>query len=152
MKSGFEEKFMEYQSGLISLCLEAVGVPVDTVYAYASMEENRVMFNAIFEVSGFILQVSDLIQDLQRVIQFLSLGASDLQEMRLMCQEYGRKIPSQMKMYYDRTTGRYTAKYRYEPICTKETGVTPEQEFQKWVREVETGEDRAWMHFPNDRK
>lgn len=39
MADNFEDKFMDLQAGLISLCLEVTDGKVDKVYAYASKEK-----------------------------------------------------------------------------------------------------------------
>ena len=54
MQKNFEEKFMDIQSGLISLCLEAVEGKADKVYAYVSNEAKSRAFNAFFESKGEI--------------------------------------------------------------------------------------------------
>ena len=43
MEKGFEDDFMDLQSGLISLCLELVGQKVDKVYVYCSVEKKSRM-------------------------------------------------------------------------------------------------------------
>lgn len=48
MKENFEDKFMEIQRGLISLCLEVTDGRIDKIFAYASIEKRSTMFNAFF--------------------------------------------------------------------------------------------------------
>ena len=48
----FEDEFMDIQSQIISLCLELVESKASKVYAYGSIEENSISFNAFFEIDG----------------------------------------------------------------------------------------------------
>lgn len=45
MQEKFQEKLMEIQKGLLSLCLEATRGEVDKIFAYASIEKKSRMFN-----------------------------------------------------------------------------------------------------------
>ena len=42
----FEDEFMEAQSRIVALCVEFAGNRADKVYAYGSIEESSISFNA----------------------------------------------------------------------------------------------------------
>lgn len=138
MKENFEDKFMDLQSGLISLCLEVINRKVDKVYAYASIEEKSTMFNAFFEVDGEIITINQLNNDKRTVMQFLKLGTSDLIAIKKLCVEYDTKIPTELKMYYDVKLGKYKADYQYDEICSAKTGINAGEVFMNWINEVKT--------------
>lgn len=46
MDREFEDEFMDAQSQIISLCVEFAGNRADKVYAYGSIEESSISFNA----------------------------------------------------------------------------------------------------------
>lgn len=48
MHKVFEDEFMDAQSQIISLCLEFADNKADKVYAYGSIEEKSISFNAFF--------------------------------------------------------------------------------------------------------
>ena len=50
----FEDEFMDAQSRIISLCVEFAGNRTDKVYAYGSIEESSISFNAFFKIDGIL--------------------------------------------------------------------------------------------------
>lgn len=137
MREGFEEKFMEIQSGLISLCLELTHGDVDKIYAYASIEDKSRMFNAFVEKNGEILTLNKLNIDRMLVRQFLKIGTSDLEKLYDLCKQFETQRPTEMKMYYDVKTGKYNADYKYEEVCTANTQYSSGEVFMKWIEEVQ---------------
>ena len=135
MKS-FEDAFMEEQSELIALCLEAVGNKADKVFAYASIEKKSQAFNAFFQVGNEIKTLSLMGIDNDIEIELLEIGTNDLDKIRRVCEKYNMPIPTQMKMIYDIRTGKYDADYRYDEICSAETGIGSYTEFVTWMNEI----------------
>lgn len=136
MKKGFEDKFMDLQSGLVSLCLEVTENKVDKIYAYASIEKDSLMFNAFFEVDNKIETLNSLNIDAALRKQFLQTGTMDLINIKNLCQEYETPTPSEMKMFYDVKTGKYNADYEYRPIYTGENGISARKMFMNWQDEI----------------
>ena len=136
MKEGYEKKFMELQSELISLCLEVTNKKVDNIYVYASIEEKSKMFNAFFRVGGEVKTLNQLGIDKGLVRQFLKLGTTDLDEVKKICKEYEAELPTEMKMYYNVETGKYNASYKYVTVCNEQTGVSAGEVFMSWMGEV----------------
>ena len=136
MKSIFEDKFMELQSGLIMLCLEVTDKKVDKVYGYAYIDETSTMFNAFFEVAGEIRTLNQLPVDRNTMFEFLKLGTDDLSQVRELCREYGMKCPVEMKMYYNVTSGKYSADYRYEEASEEVTDMSPGEMFMEWMKDI----------------
>ena len=134
MKEQFEDKFMDIQAGLISLCLEVMENEVDKVYAYAFMDDTVTMFNAFFEKNGKVLTLNQFHVDLETAMQFLSIGTADLEKIITLCEEEGRQIPTEIKMCYDVKTGKYNADYRYGKICPED--VDESKVFMEWYEEV----------------
>ena len=136
MKDNFEEKFMELQADLISLCLEITDKKVDKIYAYASIEDKSNMFNAFFETGGEIITVNKLNIDKREIMQFLRIGTYDLEKIKRLCKEYDVKTPTELKMYYDVKKGSYKADYKYDVICSSKTGISAGEVFMEWFNEV----------------
>lgn len=136
MKKGFEDKFMDLQSGLVSLCLEVTENKVDKIYAYASIEKDSLMFNAFFEVDNKIETLNTLNIDAELRKQFLQTGTMDLVNIKNLCQEYETPTPSEMKMFYDVKTGKYNADYEYGPLYTGENGLSARKMFMNWQDEI----------------
>ena len=139
MKKGFEDKFMELQSGLISLCLEITNKKVDNIYAYASIEEKSKAFNAFFSIGEDVKTLNQLGVDKDLVRQFLKIGTTDLDEVKKVCQEYEAELPTEIKMYYNVETGKYNAEFKYITICNAQTGVSAGDVFMNWMEEIKQG-------------
>lgn len=135
MKEGFEKRFMEVQSGLISLCLEATGDNVDKIYAYASIEEKVRFFNVFFEQDGEIKTFNLIGVDDDIQWQVLKLGVGDLGKLKDICLEYETPCPTELKMHYDVQTGSYDAAIKYEPVCGGQLDVACDEVFHAWIDE-----------------
>ncbi len=133
MSKIFEEQWMDLQSGLISLCLEAVGKPVDKVFAYASIEENKKSFNAFFESGGQILTLRQLGVPSSFIRRFLTEGVKDLGKLEALCNASDRPCPFEMKMIYNAKTGSFDADYQYESVCGADKSITSAEVFRAWM-------------------
>lgn len=136
MNKTFEDEFMDLQAGLISLCLEVTEKKVNKVYAYCSNEKKSKMFNAFFDVNGEIKTLNQLGVPNKLAFQFLKLGTEDLEKVNVICKKYNMPIPTEMKLYYDVTSGKYDAKYKYEEVCSAQTGKNAGEVFLEWVSEI----------------
>lgn len=136
MNKVFEDEFMDLQTALISLCLEVTENKVNKVYAYCSNEKKSKMFNAFFDVNGEIKTLNQLGVPNKLAFQFLKLGTEDLEKVDAICIKYNMPIPTEMKLYYDVTSGEYDAKYKYEEVCSAKTGKDAGEVFSEWVLEI----------------
>ena len=82
MDREFEDECMDAQSQIISLCVEFAGNRADKVYAYGSIEESSISFNAFFKIDGQIKTTNNIAADTDSIWNFLDLGESDLEKMR----------------------------------------------------------------------
>ena len=137
----FEDDFMDVQSGLVSLCLEATeGQAVQDVYAYASIEGNMTVFNAFFRVGGQVLPLNQVVTDDDIRWQVLKLAQGDLAGLRELCAAADRPCPTQIRGHYA-STGGYKASYAYDPIVGTEDGIAPGTTFANWIHAVAAGND-----------
>ncbi|EGT3606049.1 DUF600 family protein [Clostridium perfringens] len=135
MKKVFEDEFMDLQSEFVSLCLELVGNNVDNIYIYISIEEKSKMFNAFFRKGEELKSLNQLNIDNSLIMQFLKLGTEDIEKIKNICNKYNAPIPSEMKMSYDVSNGKYNVDYKYESICSEKTGISAGEIFMKWFME-----------------
>lgn len=136
MSKIYEDEFMEVQSDIISLCLELVQNKADKVYAYCSIEEKSTSFNAFFEINGKIKTLNELDIDMGVVWEFMDLGISDLEKVREICKTYKQSIPTEIKMIYDISTGKYDADFQYDETSNANTGFDSSQIFMNWLNEI----------------
>lgn len=133
----FEDEFMDWQSDLISLCLEVLeGQEVDKIYAYCSIEKKMHSFNAFFEINGEIKTLNLLVEDRDLGFEFLSTGTDDLQKLIEICEKYKKPTPTEMKLCYDTKTGKFDASYKYDPVFTRRSKLSPGIVFHNWIDEM----------------
>ena len=106
MDREFEDEFMDAQSQIISLCVEFAGNRADKVYAYGSIEESSISFNAFFKIDGQIKTTNNIAADTDSIWDFLDLGESDLEKIKQICIHYGKPVPTELKMIYDCKSGK----------------------------------------------
>lgn len=73
--------------------------------------------------------------DAQIVRQLLKLGTGDLAEIPKLSKEYGVPYPTEIKMWYDVSSGEFNADYKYEEVCSARTGVSSGMIFMEWYEE-----------------
>ena len=135
----FEDEFMEAQSRIIALCVEFAGNRADKVYAYGSIEESSISFNAFFNIDGQIKTTNNIAADPDAIWDFLDLGEADLEKIRQICIHYEKPVqpvPTELKIIYDCKSGKIDTEYKYESICSAKTGTDSSEIFMKWLDEV----------------
>ena len=141
MEKVFEDEFMDLQTALISLCLEVTEEKVNKVYVYCSNEKKSKMFNAFFDVNGEVKTLYQLGVPNELAFQFLKLGTEDLEKVDAICIKHNMPIPTEMKLYYDVTSGnlligKYDAEYKYEEVCSAKTGKNAGEVFSEWISQI----------------
>ena len=136
MSKVFEDEFMDAQASIISLCLEVTGGKVDKVYAYCSNEKKSTMFNAFFVVNGQVKTLDQLGVSGKPAFQFLGLGMEDVKNLNAICAKYNMPAPTELKLYYDVTTGKFNANYKYEEVCSANTEKCAAEVFMDWIQEI----------------
>lgn len=139
MAKVFEDEFMDIQSQIISLCLELVGSKASKIYAYGSIEENSISFNAFFDIDGQIKTTNNIVSNTDTIWDFLDLGESDLEKIKEICNKHKQIPPTELKMVYDCVSGKFDSQYKYEPICSEKTGIDSSDVFMKWFTDVQKG-------------
>ena len=133
----FEDEFMDFQSSLISLCVEVLeGRKVDRIFAYCSTEKHSTMFNAFFEDQGNVLTLKQVGIGAELAMQFLSVGTDDLDKLEEICNRYGQPVPTEMKLVYEMETHKFDASYKYEPVCPADSDLCAEEVFEEWENEI----------------
>lgn len=136
MSKVFEDEFMDIQSQIIFLCLGLVEDKASKIYAYGSIEENSISFNAFFDIDGQIKTTNNIVSNIDAIWEFLDLGESDLKKIREICKNHKQISPTELKMIYDCASGEFDSQYKYEQICT---GKDSSDVFMDWFAEVQQG-------------
>lgn len=138
MSKVFEDEFMDLQSSLISLCMEVTERKINKIYAYCSNEKKSKMFNAFFDVNGEIKTLNQLGIPNNLAFQFLKLGVEDLEKLDKICLKHNMPIPTEMKLYYDVSSGKCNAEYKYEEVCSAKKRKNAGEIFSEWISEIKS--------------
>ena len=145
----FEDKFSELQADMISICMEFVEDRADKVYVYASCEESIISSRFFYLINNRYVKshkVNDALKEgeakydvsPERGFQVLGIINEDIERMKLLCKEYKKDMPTEMKLIYDVKSGRFKAEYKYELIYTNHDTKTARQIADEWFEEVKT--------------
>lgn len=143
----FEDEFMDVQSSLVSLLLEAlehVGREADVriVYLYASIEGGMMSFNAFAQLADRGLRsLEELVTDDDLYAQVCGFAYEDLGRLRQVCAAFDQPCPTELRGRYDVVDGGYTSSYSYEPLVGIDGGQSPSVIFRAWLDDVAAGED-----------
>lgn len=144
----FEDKFSELQADMISICMEYAEGRADKVYVYASCEESIFSSKFFYLVNNKYvkphkmndaLEVGDERYDvsLERQFMVLDILNEDIEKIKVLCKEYERDMPTEMKLIYDVKSGNFKAEYKYELVYTYDEIKTATHIFNDWFEEVE---------------
>lgn len=144
----FEDKFSELQADMISICMEYAEDRADKVYVYASCEESIFSSKFFYLVNNKYVKphkMNDALEDgnerydvsTERQFMVLDILNEDIEKIKVVCKEYERDMPTEMKLIYDVKSGNFKAEYKYELVYTHDEIKTATHIFNDWFEEVE---------------
>ena len=143
----FEDRFSELQADMISICMEYVENRADKVYVYASCEEDMISSSFFYLINNKYVEchkVNDALENgeerydvsPERMFQVLQIIGEDIEEIEVLCKEYEKDMPTEMKLIYDAKSGKFKAEYKYDLIHTNEDIKTADDFADEWFEEV----------------
>lgn len=143
----FEDRFSELQADMISICMEYVEDRADKVYVYASCEEGIISGRFFYLINNKYVKchkVNDALEDgderydMSRERQFMVLRiiCEDIEKVKVLCKEYERDMPTEMKLIYDVKSGNFKAEYKYDLVYTNDDIKTAGHIADEWFEEV----------------
>ncbi len=143
----FEDKVSELQADMISICMEFVEDRADKVYVYASYEEGMTSSRFYYRINNTYVEshkVNDALKDGEerydvspkRGLMVLEVMNEDIEKIEELCKEYGRDMPTEMKMIYDVKSGGFQAQYNYDLVHSIDDVKTPGAFADEWFEEV----------------
>lgn len=140
MNKIFEDEFTEVQSEMIKTCLEYVENRAEYVYIYASCEPPCIASNFFYKINGKVLDKHKLGEgyDVSSERQSACLGMlrGYVKELRKICREYERDMPTEIKIIYDISRNKVNAAYRYDCVYTKTRNKTSQDVFEEWFEKI----------------
>ncbi|MGG0656879.1 DUF600 domain-containing protein [Rummeliibacillus pycnus] len=143
----FEDKFSELQADMISICKEYVENRADKVYVYASREEGITSGRFFYLINNKYVEphkVNDALEDrderydvsTKRQSMVLRIICEDIKKVKVLCKEYERDMPTEMKLIYDVKSGGFKAEYKYDLVYTNDDIKTAGHIADEWFEEV----------------
>ncbi|EJQ11815.1 DUF600 domain-containing protein [Bacillus cereus] len=143
----FEDRFSELQADMISICMEYVENRADKVYVYASCEEDMISSSFFYLINNKYVEchkVNDALENgeerydvsPERMFQVLQIISEDIEEIEILCKEYEKDMPTEMKLIYAAQSGKFKAEYKYDLIHTNEDIKTADDFADEWFEEV----------------
>ena len=139
MKEGFEKRFSELQTDMVSICMEYVEDKADKIFIYASYESKIIACDFFYQVNGVIYQNHELPEgydvSIERQSGCLEILMDDMEELISVCSEYEVDMPTEIKIIYDVTTNQLNASYQYDNVYT-DTEYTADDIVEEWYQEI----------------
>jgi len=134
---------------MISICMEFIEDRADKVYVYASCEESIISSRFFYLINNKYVKshkVNDALKDGDekydvspyRGFKVLEIINEDIEKIKLLCKEYKRDMPTEMKLIYDVKSGSLKAEYKYELIYTNHDTKTARQIADEWFDEIKS--------------
>ena len=147
MSKVFEDYFSDLQMDIVSICLEYVEKKADRVYIYCSFEETIISCDFFFCINNTIVKrhkLNDIVSDgsfiydtsVARQNAVMDIIIEDIEKLHKLCNEYKRKMPTEIKLIYDVKKNSLKANYKYDLVYTKNDQKTADDIATEWFEEV----------------
>lgn len=153
----FEDYFSELQADMVAICLKYVENKAEDIYIYCSYELEMYTFDVFFKINDQYvfkhnlndavnsiskMDKKDLIYDTseQRQEAVLDIGLENLEKIHEICKEYGKEMPTEMKLHYNVKQNSLKGKYRYDLVYSHHEELLPDDIFDCWFEEVKKGD------------
>ena len=144
----FEDRFSELQADMISICMEYVEDRADKVYVYASCEEGVISSNFFYLINNKYVKshkLNDALEEgderydvsTERGFMVLDIINDNVGKIKMLCKEYERDMPTELKLIYDNKSGKLQAEYKYDLIYTNDDIKTARHIANEWFEEIE---------------
>ncbi|VBB09906.1 Hypothetical protein LUCI_5204 [Lucifera butyrica] len=147
MNKSFEDCFSELQADMVSICLEYVKNRADKIFIYCSFESDIISSDYYYKINGRIVERHKLndavlssekydvsIERQRGVIKILNGNIGKIIEI---CKEYGREMPTEMKLVYDVQKNSLKATYKYELQYANDPVKTADDIAMEWFQQIQ---------------
>ncbi|MEC0298428.1 immunity protein YezG family protein [Peribacillus frigoritolerans] len=143
----FEDKFSELQADMISICMEYVEDRADKVYVYASREEGVTASDFFYMINDKYVEphkLNDALENgeerydvsAERGFMVLDIINENTEKIKVLCKEYERQMPTEMKLIYDVKSGNFKSEYKYDLVHTNDDIKTSDDFADEWFEEI----------------
>lgn len=143
----FEDHLADMQTDMVAVCMEYVNDRADDIYIYCSYEPEMYAFDVFFRINGKTVRKNklndavsneqfDVSLDRQRAL--LRIGNENLKQIHAKCKEFGRDMPTEIKLHYDVKKNKLEGSYNYELVYSNNKELLPDHIFDAWFNEVKS--------------
>ncbi|HBO3036074.1 TPA: hypothetical protein L4R07_006248 [Pseudomonas aeruginosa] len=147
----FEDYFSESQADMVSIALDYVDGRADEIFIYGAWEDGTSAFDVFYKINGNIVEKEKLNDALKageskydtsekRQSAMLNIGLDNLDSIEEKCGEFGREMPTEMRLHYDVRGNKLRAKYKYDRVFADDAELLPGNVFDAWFQSVSKGE------------
>lgn len=141
MDRTFEERLAEIQSKMILACMDYADNRAEYIYIYASREGRCTSSQFFFKINGQVVRKHELGEgfDVSSERQFacLDILRAYIHEAEDVCKEYGKDMPTEMKIIYDAENDKTDIAYRYDLVYSNSRTKTDYDVMEKWFKEMQ---------------
>lgn len=139
----FEDYYTEIQTDMISICLEYVESRAEKIYIYCSCEGDVISGNFFYMINKKVVQKNRLNDALisgqkeydvsiKRQSGVLDIIFDDIKALMKLCQDYGKDMPTQIKLIYDVSENKMHAEYEYDEVYSNDPNKTAYDVLEEW--------------------
>ena len=130
-----------------SICMEYVGDRAEKVYVYTSCEEGIISSSFFYLINNKYVEchnLNDAVENgnerydvsTKRQSMVLRIICEDIKKVRVLCKEYERDMPTEMKLIYDIKNGNFHSEYKYDLVYTDDDNKTADHIAEEWFMEM----------------
>lgn len=147
MEKVFEDYFSEFQTDMVGIALDYVDGRADEVFIYGAYGHSTSAFDVFYKINRKILAKEKINNALkagghtydapnERQSAMLNTGFDNLDSIYEKCEEFGRKIPTEMRLHYDAGSNKLWAKYKYDQVFPDDMDLLSGDVFDAWFQSV----------------
>lgn len=148
MAKTFEDLFMEMQADMVFACKDYVKGAADKIYIYISSEGRMISNDYFYEINEQIYKRHKLDSispqydvSLDNQGKYNMILIEDTLELKKICKEHGRPMPTEIKMIYDVKNNSLDVKYKYDNQWLNHKTKTPEDIAAEWFEEIKNSKN-----------
>ncbi len=123
----FEDSFSAFQNEMVRQSIDYAEKRAEKIYIYSDLEDGAFQALSLFRIDGKYYTRNDIDREIREGKRTSSLSEQDRRDIRMtvlcyavsvreLCRDYGKPIPTVIKLVYDAKKRRVDAKYGYERL------------------------------------
>lgn len=152
MNKKFEDYFSELQADMVLICLEYVENRAEKIYIYGSFESGVLASDYFYNINGEIVErhkLNNAVSNIEKIYDtsierqsiVIRILNNDIKKLIDLCKEYGREMPTEMKLIYDVKKNSLKAEYKYDLVYSNDPIKTADDIAMEWFENIKADND-----------